>query len=166
MLGEVRSSGSHVLKYLCICFLSFIFNLLFSAESTPQTDTPQTQETIDQQQIVSELRSKIADQKTKPASEVFQNVQLLKTVPAGALISIMEIGYSKSLVVDCSYCHIVGHWELDDKPTKQTARSMVLMTRTINQELLKKIPNLKSENPAVNCTTCHRGQTQPALDIP
>jgi hypothetical protein len=23
---------------------------------------------------------------------------------------------------------------------------------------------LKSENPTVNCTTCHRGQTKPALN--
>jgi hypothetical protein len=36
----------------------------------------------------------------------------------------------------------------------------------INTEQLKKIKNLKSENPGVNCTTCHRGQVKPALNLP
>jgi hypothetical protein len=169
-----RAESRALVSFGVFMYLFFIFSFLFfildpanadSPESTPQTNVAQTQESMDQQQILAELRKKIADQKTKPAPEVFQNIQLLKTVPAGAILSIMETGYSKSLGVNCSYCHVIGHWELDDKPTKQTARNMVLMTRTINQELLKKIPNLKSENPAVNCTTCHRGQTQPALDI-
>ena len=39
------------------------------------------------------------------------------------------------------------------------------MTATINNELLPKIQNLKSEKPTVNCTTCHRGSTKPALNL-
>lgn len=53
----------------------------------------------------------------------------------------------------------------NDKATKQTAREMSRMVSAINGELLKRIPNLRSTNPSVNCTTCHRGQTRPALDL-
>lgn len=44
------------------------------------------------------------------------------------------------------------------------ARDMSGMMNTLNGQLLKNIKNLKSENPTVNCTTCHRGQTKPALN--
>ena len=77
----------------------------------------------------------------------------------------MEIGYSKSLGVNCTHCHVVDQWEKEDKPQKQITREMAAMSRTINNDLLKKIKNLKSENPIVNCTTCHRGQAKPALNI-
>jgi hypothetical protein len=40
------------------------------------------------------------------------------------------------------------------------------MVGKINGEMLKNIKNLKSENPVVNCTTCHRGQVKPALNLP
>jgi hypothetical protein len=39
------------------------------------------------------------------------------------------------------------------------------MVARINGELLKGIPNLKGPNAVVNCTTCHRGQVKPALDM-
>ena len=42
---------------------------------------------------------------------------------------------------------------------------MAAMSKTINGELLKGIKNLKSEAPTINCTTCHRGQVVPALDL-
>lgn len=63
-------------------------------------------------------------------------------------------------------CHVPGQWELDAKVTKQIAREMTIMLGNINNEFLKKIPNLRSTNPSVNCTTCHRGQTRPALELP
>jgi hypothetical protein len=130
-----------------------------------ETPTIQNEKPFNQEQTLAELRKKIAEQKDKPAGEVFKNIQLLKGVPAGRLLSIMEIAYSKSLGVDCTHCHVVGDWEKDDKPTKQIARDMAMMVRAINNDHLKKIKNLKSENPVVNCTTCHRGQTKPALDL-
>jgi Photosynthetic reaction centre cytochrome C subunit len=121
---------------------------------------------FDQEQKLAELRKKIAGQETKPAEEVFKNIQILKGMPAGRLLKVMEIGYSRSLGVNCAHCHAVDQWEKDDKPTKQITRDMIVMMRSINNDLLKKIKHLKSENPVVNCATCHRGQTKPALDLP
>jgi hypothetical protein len=136
-----------------------------TAKAVLQPHTLQNEKTFNQEQAIAELRRKIAEQKDKPAEEVFKNIQLHKGVPAGRLLSIMQIAYSKSLGVDCTYCHVADQWEKDDKPTKQIARDMAVMVRAINNEQLKKIKNLKSENPVINCTTCHRGQTKPALNL-
>jgi hypothetical protein len=87
-------------------------------------------------------------------------------VPAGRLLAIMNVGYGKSLGVSCTHCHTAGDWSRDDKTQKQTARDMGKMVASINADLLGKIPNLKGPNAIVNCTTCHRGQVKPALNIP
>jgi hypothetical protein len=169
-----------MIKYFVSVFAVILLPLFFLAATLKHSgvvgaDNPETQtsmvqnegdESFNQEQAMADLRARIADQKTKPAGEVFENIQLLKDVPAGALLSIMEIGYSKSLGVTCTHCHIANHWESDDKRNKLIARDMVVMMRQINNDLLKKIKNLESENPVVNCTTCHRGQTKPALDLP
>lgn len=120
---------------------------------------------FDQQQALADLRKSIAGKEKEPAEKVFKNTQVLKAVPAGRVLSIMELGYAKSLGVDCTHCHVAGKWELDDVPTKQITREMWAMVGTINNDLLKKVKNLKSENPGVNCTTCHRGQVKPALNL-
>ena len=137
-----------------------------TAPATAAKAAPQDDKSFNQEQALADLRKQIAGQEEKPAEQVFKNIQLLKGVPAGRLLRIMEMGWSRSLGVNCTHCHVPGQWEKDDKPTKQIAREMAAMTRTINTDILKKIKNLKSENPTVNCTTCHRGQTKPALDLP
>lgn len=91
---------------------------------------------------------------------------MLGAVPAGRLLAIMEFGYSRSLGVTCTHCHVPDTWESEEKTQKQTARDMAGMVGTINGQLLKNIKNLKSANPIINCTTCHRGQTKPALNLP
>jgi hypothetical protein len=126
----------------------------------------QEREPFDQNQKLADLAKRIAGQETKPASEVFKNIQLLKAMPAGRLLKVMEFGYSKSLGVNCAHCHVVDQWEKDDKPTKQITREMIKMAGAINNDYLKNIKNLKSENPIINCTTCHRGQIRPALNLP
>ena len=120
---------------------------------------------FDQNQAIADLNKKIVGQESKPAGEVFKNIQILKAIPAGRLLKVMELGYAKSLGVNCEHCHVAGEWEKDDKPTKQIARDMVGMSNTINSQLLKNIKNLKGPNSIVNCTTCHRGQTKPALNL-
>jgi hypothetical protein len=121
---------------------------------------------FDQEAKLAELRKKIAGKENQPAETVFKNIQLLKGVPAARVLAVMKIGYSRSLGVDCTHCHVVDEWEKDDKATKQIARDMALMVRSINNDHLKNIKNLGSANPVINCTTCHRGQTKPALDLP
>ncbi len=144
-----------------------------TATPTPQathtqqaTPSPQEGAPFNQEQALANLRKAIAGQEDKPAAEVFKNIQILKGMPAGRLLRVMELGYAKSLGVNCTHCHVENAWEKEDKPTKQIARDMMRMTTTINSDLLKSIKNLKSESPTVNCTTCHRGQTKPELNMP
>jgi len=129
-------------------------------------DPVQTAKPFDQAQALENLRKAIAGQENKPAEEVFKNIQMLKGMPAGRLLRVMELGYARSLGVNCTHCHVADAWEKEDKPTKQIAREMNAMMSVINNEQLKKIKNLKGPNSIVNCTTCHRGQTKPALNLP
>jgi hypothetical protein len=138
------------------------------SSSAQATSTPASQEEkpFDQAQKLAELNKQIAGKENLPAEQVFKNIQVLKGIPAGRLLRIMELGYSRSLGVNCTHCHVVDQWDKDDKPTKPIAREMSKMVQTINNDLLKPIKNLKGPNPVVNCTTCHRGQIKPALNLP
>ena len=167
----MRATSPRLLKAAAVLAAGLLATTAFiaghgqaSAQSGAPTPTPQAAAPFNQEQALAELRKRIAGQEQKPAAEVFKNIQLLKEVPAGRLLSIMEMGYARSLGVDCTHCHVAGQWEKDDKPTKQVAREMSKMVGVIRGEL-KKIPNLRSENPVVNCTTCHRGQVKPALNL-
>ena len=131
-----------------------------------QAGSDQATEGFNQEQALAELRKQIAGKENLPAEQVFKNIQILKGMPAGRLLAVMNIGYSKSLGVNCTHCHVAGQWEKEDRPTKQVAREMSEMGKVINNDLLKKIKNLKSATPIVNCTTCHRGQVKPALNMP
>lgn len=137
-----------------------------SVATSGEAKTIPSAQAFDQEAKLAELRKKIAGRENEPAETVFKNIQFLKGVPAARLLAVMKLGYSRSLGVNCTHCHVVDEWEKDEKPTKQTARDMALMVRTINNDLLKNIKNLKSQQPVINCTTCHRGQTKPALDLP
>lgn len=121
---------------------------------------------FNQEQAVAQLKAEIAGKENQPAEQVFKNIQMFKGMPAGRVLAVMQIGYAKSLGVDCTHCHVPGQWEKEDKPTKQITRDMAEMSKTINTKLLKEIKNLKSANPVVNCTTCHRGQVKPATNLP
>ena len=107
-----------------------------------------------------ELHKRVAGKENTPAEQVFNNIQVLKGVPAQRFLQIMG-AYTRALGVRCDYCHVIGEWEKDDKETKQTARDMYRMTADINAEV-KKIKTIAADNPTVNCSTCHRGQPKPA----
>jgi len=130
------------------------------------TSITQQEKPFDQGQKLADLMKQIAGKESQPAEQVFKNIQMFKGVPAARLLRIMELGYSRSLGVNCTHCHVVDQWDNDDKPTKPITREMAKMVLTINNDLLKNIKNLKGPNPIVNCTTCHRGQTKPALNLP
>jgi hypothetical protein len=132
------------------------------AAATPTPAGP----AFDQAAAIASLKEQIKGRENDPATAVFKNIKTMTSVPAGRLLSIMEFGFGRSLGVDCTHCHMAGKWESDEKPEKQIARDMSDMTTRINKELLKNIKNLKSPNPIVNCTTCHRGQVKPATNLP
>ena len=120
---------------------------------------------FDQEKVLAALREEIKGMEDQPSSEVFQNIKMMKQVPAGRLLRIMEMGFTKSLGTDCTHCHNPDNFADEDKRQKEITREMMKMTGTINNELLAKIPNLESDKPTVNCTTCHRGEVKPALNL-
>lgn len=152
---------------LCFILLAGAFNWSGCSAKKAGATSPQENQ-VDNPPVppfITELRESIKGREDLPAEEVFQNIETLKGVPAGRLIAIMQFGYSNSLGVKCNHCHVKGDWADDSNPNKDIAREMSRMTRKINQDLLKGIKNLKSERPVINCTTCHRGQTKPALNM-
>ena len=121
---------------------------------------------FDQAKALAELRKSIEGKEDQQAVDVFMNIKQYKGVTAERLLRIMEFGFSRSLGVTCTHCHVPGEWESDEKGAKDTARAMSAMVSAINNEYLKNIATLNSANPSVNCTTCHRGQKRPALEMP
>jgi len=113
---------------------------------------------------VTQMLKEIAGKENKPAGEVFQNVQLMKDVPAARFLRIMDQGYARALGVDCEHCHSPEMWEADDKRPKRAAREMQLMHRMVNQELQKMqhIQTPPTANRAISCIACHRGAAIPA----
>jgi hypothetical protein len=109
----------------------------------------------------------IKGREDQPAESVYHEIRMMKGVPAGRLLRIMSFGFSRSLGVNCTFCHVDDQWDKEDSTRKQTARDMSAMVHTINDSLLKGIEGLKTkkERPIVNCTTCHRGQPKPALNL-
>ena len=165
--GVMSLAASLILGVMLVCSQTSD-NVKAQTGQTPDTQktTSQSEKPFDQAQALANLRKAIAGQEDKPAGEVFKNIQMFKAMPAARLLKVMELGYAKSLGVNCTHCHVAGQWEKEDKPTKQIARDMAAMAANINNEQLKKIKNLKSAEPVINCTTCHRGQTKPALNLP
>ena len=156
-----------ILAILAVSLLGIrAFGPAIGRAQTSQDPATQTVKPFDQAQALENLRKTIAGQENKPAEEVFKNIQMFKGMPAGRLLRVMELGYARSLGVNCTHCHVADAWDKEDKPTKQIAREMNAMVAVINNDQLKKIKNLKGPNSIVNCTTCHRGQTKPALNLP
>ena len=155
------------MKSLLILILTTIFGITYSNISNTQpnksieTIQPDTSG-FDQEKALIELRELIKGDEDLPSSEVYNNIQNLKGVPAGRLLRIMEFGYSRSLGVTCTHCHDPKDWSSDEKKEKIITREMWRMTGTINQETLPGIEALGDRNAVVNCTTCHRGDLKPA----
>jgi photosynthetic reaction center cytochrome c subunit len=89
----------------------------------------------------------------KMAEEAYKNVQRLKGIPADQLIPSMQF-ITYSLGVECSFCHVEGAFEKDDKKPKQIARKMIQMMFAINHE------NFEGKR-KVTCYSCHRGSSHP-----
>ena len=112
--------------------------------------------------ITNAVLARIAGRENEPAEQVFKNIQSMKGMPAGRLVRVMNMGYSRALGVACTHCHFGQDYSSDEKRPKRAAREMMAMNKTIN-ERLRSLQNLegKPEENFVNCTTCHRGQVDP-----
>ena len=113
---------------------------------------------------VTELLQTIKGRENRPAGEVFKNVRILETMPAGRFLRIMDTGYSRGLGVDCEHCHSEDRWEADEKRAKLAAREMMVMTEEINKTLAA-LEHIDNSEATINCTTCHRGYVKPATQM-
>ena len=117
------------------------------------------------QRAVAAMLQRIAGRENAPAESVFQNVKVLKGVPAGRFLEIMNDGFGHGLGVSCGFCHVPGQWASDQKPNKNTARDMIRMVSTINGDL-RSMSGLPDSQPMVGCITCHRMAPKPLLIQP
>lgn|SRR5579862_96716 len=90
-----------------------------------------------------------ADMKGKTADQFYKKIEALKGIPAEEVHPAMEY-ITTALGVGCGYCHVIGHFDQEDKREKHVARSMMAMTMALNNTVF----DGKRE---VTCYTCHRG---------
>ncbi len=114
------------------------------------------------QRAVAAALQRIAGRENAPAESVFQNIKVLKGVPAGRFLQIMNDGFGHGLGVSCGFCHVPGQWASDQKTNKNVARSMLQMVNRINTDL-RAVPNLPDSQPMVGCITCHRMAAKPVM---
>jgi photosynthetic reaction center cytochrome c subunit len=93
---------------------------------------------------------------SRPAEQVFKNIQVFTGMPAGRLQGAMAF-IASSLNVDCDYCHVQAFER--DGPAKTRAREMIRMVRDLNQRAFQ-------GHDVVNCFTCHQGHTTPVSTSP
>src|SRR5205085_142221 len=97
-------------------------------------------------------------EKQPPAEQVFQNIQVLKGVPADEFLGSMGF-IANALSVNCTYCHVGeggGGWDEYAKDTdkKVMARKMMVMMNTINKTYF-------NGTRRVTCVSCHNGNNRP-----
>jgi hypothetical protein len=89
------------------------------------------------------------------AADVFKNLQVMpKTSSREELKQEMRM-QSKSLGVECDFCHDMPDMASDKSSHKATARAMMRMTEELNTKWFK---DAKKQ---VNCGTCHQGHEEP-----
>ena len=89
----------------------------------------------------------------KTAGDTMKNVRVLTDVPVNQWDDTMWF-MSTSLGVTCDHCHTGQAYESDDRNAKQTARSMIQMTRELNARNF-------GGRVRITCYTCHAGSLQP-----
>jgi hypothetical protein len=87
-------------------------------------------------------------------------------MPAGRLVRVMNMGYSRALGVSCLHCHYGPDYSSDEKRPKRAAREMMALNKAVNEQL-RTVKNLegKPEEHFVSCSTCHRGHVDPNAGI-
>ncbi len=103
----------------------------------------------------------------------FTNLKLLDPeISKAQLVGTMR-DWAQGIGQRCNYCH-VGPDNLegmdfasDEKPTKRTARKMLVMARVINRELLADLPTVEGRrHMVVSCYVCHQGNERPPRNTP
>ncbi len=93
------------------------------------------------------------------ASEVYQNVQVLKDLSVGEFTRVM-LSMVEWVAPDdqknCTYCHNAENYADESRYQYKVARRMLTMTRDINSNWQAHVGQT-----GVTCHTCHRGQPVP-----
>jgi hypothetical protein len=129
-----------------------------STNNLRQINTQQSQPAVDaaeRDKAIARVKERIAGHENDAAEQVFKNIEILKGKKASVLPGMMS-ALTGLLGVNCTYCHIEGQWDREDKPTKQIARKMFQLVKTINRD------DFDGRN-AVSCWTCHRGNPHPPI---
>jgi photosynthetic reaction center cytochrome c subunit len=91
------------------------------------------------------------------ARDVYQNVQVLGDVSVPQFVRLMAaITEWVAPEQGCAYCHEGNNFADDTLYTKKVARTMIAMTRDINNNWQSHVAPT-----GVTCYTCHRGQNVP-----
>src|SRR5881296_2434385 len=97
------------------------------------------------------------------------NLQVLpKDMPRPQVVATMQ-NIAAALGVQCNYCHVMegrgGRNDMasDEKPTKKTARQMMILSREIGEKLPAAVGKSADATTRVGCMTCHRGVPIPKL---
>jgi hypothetical protein len=112
--------------------------------------------------FVAQVMHDIAGRESQPAGEVFKNVQVLKSISAGDLVTKMDKEYGEAMGWNCTNCHRLapqGNWASDTSNNKVRARFMQQMQNDINTLQLPKL--FPKDTPKIGCATCHRGYNEP-----
>jgi hypothetical protein len=105
-----------------------------------------------------------------------QHKRNLKVLPENisrdSLDMIMD-HFKLALGVKCGFCHAQSttnpgrlDFASDDKPEKEVARKMMIMTGDINQKYMRFNDDTAKAEEAVSCITCHRGDPHPEVKYP
>src|SRR5438046_4300578 len=151
-----------LLVIMAISFLSVSFSPGRVKNGISYTDTLEDERL----RYMNEVLESIKGKEKMNTDSVFKNIQLFKgtkNFTAEHFLLMMDIGWGKGLGVSCTYCHVPGKWESDEKPAKKIAREMYGIRQLVNDKL-KTIQGLQSDQPLINCGTCHQGKPIPNND--
>ena len=87
------------------------------------------------------------------------NLQVLPKDSTREQVQTTMAAFTAALGVQCNYCHVQGQNDLDDKPTKKTARQMMKMVDQVNTTFF-------DGKPGVSCASCHNGRAKPPRTAP
>ena len=155
-------------KMHCKFFPVFLFVLAIAAQSLFSQQAPPTGSAGS-----STPQTGTGPHARRPLPKPVNLKVLPKDISREDLIKLMR-GYAGSLGVECNFCHAVNpqthklDFPSDAKEDKATARTMIAMTHTINEQYMSQVhdPDAMPEDKHVTCGTCHRGHSMPEHFVP
>lgn len=98
----------------------------------------------------------------EPAVVESPGVKVLRGLTVPQFEAEMQL-MTQALGVSCGFCHARGDFAAETNPRKATARRMLEMTRTINQQFFPGYAPMDGESRLgkVTCFTCHQGSERP-----